>query len=143
MSALTALRKIRVGPVSCLIKENVTPERCHKCWATGHKMASCKGPDYRGRCYKCGKTGHTLASCTEAECCLRCNGGHRTSNCQVAAATPVAAGTVAVVSSQGDPSGNQRVEVVSPRSNSQRPTEEEEFFPNAPAEAPLSGGTRK
>jgi hypothetical protein len=71
--------RVKVGWVSCRIREHFPPQRCYRCWETGHKAADCKGEDRSARCFQCHKTGHKADNCTSKENCGVCGvEGHRT-----------------------------------------------------------------
>ncbi|KAL7293226.1 hypothetical protein TKK_0013366 [Trichogramma kaykai] len=52
------LGHLRVGWVSCRVRERAEASRCFRCWEFGHLVARCVGPDRSKLCYRCGQDGH-------------------------------------------------------------------------------------
>uniref|UniRef100_A0A6P7GSY4 Uncharacterized protein LOC114346031 n=1 Tax=Diabrotica virgifera virgifera TaxID=50390 RepID=A0A6P7GSY4_DIAVI len=65
---------IRVGYISCTIKEKIRIARCYKCMEYGHRRSECKNEVLKG-CIRCGEEGHTVNDCPEE--------GHKCINCKV------------------------------------------------------------
>ena len=65
--------KIRIGLVNCSVKEVTSPQKCFKCWNTGHIASKCPSQiDRSGLCLKCGQPGHKIADCKKEPHCLLC-----------------------------------------------------------------------
>lgn len=74
---LRGINRIQVGWISCRIRERVLVERCYKCWAVGHKVAECNGPDRSKLCFRCGASGHIGKNCDKSPYCPMCEAhGH-------------------------------------------------------------------
>lgn len=63
---------IKVGLVSCRVKERFTVSRCYRCLNYGHIAKSCKGPDRSKSCFKCGQMEHKAKDCTAPKKCVLC-----------------------------------------------------------------------
>ncbi|XP_056643831.1 uncharacterized protein LOC130449818 [Diorhabda sublineata] len=75
---LTDKGNIRIGFVSCTVRQRVNVLTCYKCWGIGHTTWQCSGPDRSKCCKNCGKEGHQKNKCTEKSYCLMCSeSGHR------------------------------------------------------------------
>lgn len=73
------MKTIRIGWMSCKIKERIAETRCYKCWAVGHTKANCSGPDREALCLKCTQPGHKALNCPNIAHCLDCKqDGHQT-----------------------------------------------------------------
>uniref|UniRef100_A0ABD2WN04 CCHC-type domain-containing protein n=1 Tax=Trichogramma kaykai TaxID=54128 RepID=A0ABD2WN04_9HYME len=76
------LGHLRVGWVSCRVRERAEASRCFRCWEFDHVAARCVGPDRSKLCYQCGQDGHRSKTCRNAPVCLLCRGpdagGHAT-----------------------------------------------------------------
>uniref|UniRef100_A0A6P7GN96 Uncharacterized protein LOC114344746 n=1 Tax=Diabrotica virgifera virgifera TaxID=50390 RepID=A0A6P7GN96_DIAVI len=57
--------RLRVGIISCLVKEMVSIARCHRCQAFGHIKAECKSESEHKGCWRCGEEGHIARECNE------------------------------------------------------------------------------
>lgn len=62
--SLLKLRKIKIGWVSCRIRERLEVVRCFRCQGFGHRVGDCKGPDRTNLCRACGKTGRVRVAPT-------------------------------------------------------------------------------
>jgi hypothetical protein len=70
--------KVKIGWISCRIKERVTIQRCYRCHGYGHSARDCKGPNRKNACFRCEKEGHRADSCQNEEFCCDCDKeGHR------------------------------------------------------------------
>lgn len=70
--------RIKLGVISCRIREFIAVKRCYRCWSLDHTALTCKGPDRSNSCLKCGKNGHKVANCTHDSFCPLCGrAGHR------------------------------------------------------------------
>lgn len=68
--------KVRIGWVSCKIREFISIRKCFKCFRTGHLVYACKGPDRTNQCIKCGKSDHKIKECkNKPKCCLCAENG--------------------------------------------------------------------
>ncbi|CAB0043768.1 unnamed protein product [Trichogramma brassicae] len=76
------LGHLRVGWVSCRVRERAEASRCFRCWKLNHIAARCVGPDRTKLCYRCGRDGHRAKTCRNSPVCLLCQGpdasGHAT-----------------------------------------------------------------
>ncbi|KAG5894617.1 hypothetical protein JTB14_026148 [Gonioctena quinquepunctata] len=63
--ALTMLKqgRLRVGWISCPVRERIQLQRCYRCLDFGHRSHECRGEDRSKICMKCGKTGHKAKEC--------------------------------------------------------------------------------
>lgn len=76
-AVLLGLGRLRVGWVSCRLRELVSPDRCFNCLAFGHLSRDCKKPR-ETCCFRCGKGGHFRRDCKEevANCYICKERGH-------------------------------------------------------------------
>ncbi|CAB0030696.1 unnamed protein product [Trichogramma brassicae] len=74
--AAKALKRghLRVGWVSCRVRERAETSRCFRCWELNHIAARCVSPDRSKLCYRCGQDGHRAKTCRNAPVCLLCQG---------------------------------------------------------------------
>ncbi|KAG5886456.1 hypothetical protein JTB14_012868 [Gonioctena quinquepunctata] len=65
---------IKVGWLSCTVRERIQLQRCYKCQQMGHVRQKCTGEDRTGDCLRCGKGGHNAKECPEEneEFCHNC-----------------------------------------------------------------------
>ncbi|VVC46486.1 Zinc finger, CCHC-type [Cinara cedri] len=61
---LLSVGRIRVGMVSCRVRERTMSTRCFRCLAFGHLSRACTGPDRARCCWSCGHCGHQASACT-------------------------------------------------------------------------------
>ena len=71
-SSIIDLKTVKIGLVSCKIKERLNKERCSRCWRPGHKIQACDGPDRSQLCIQCGESGHKIRDCNNKPKCLVC-----------------------------------------------------------------------
>ncbi|KAG5877273.1 hypothetical protein JTB14_038309 [Gonioctena quinquepunctata] len=79
-STLTMLKqgRLRVGWISCPVRERIQLQRCYRCLDFGHRSQECRGEDRSKICMKCGKTGHKAKECVGTICCTACKTeGHK------------------------------------------------------------------
>lgn len=69
---LTRTGHLKVGWVSCRVRNKTQTTRCYRCHGYGHLAAKCEGPDRTNGCWKCGKEGHRSAACENAPQCYLC-----------------------------------------------------------------------
>ncbi|XP_046661608.1 uncharacterized protein LOC124354883 [Homalodisca vitripennis] len=69
---LLSLQHLRVGWVSCRLKQRVIVQRCYRCLAFGHSSRTCRGPDRSFNCLRCGDQGHKKKDCTSSLSCFLC-----------------------------------------------------------------------
>ncbi|KAG5889256.1 hypothetical protein JTB14_025516 [Gonioctena quinquepunctata] len=62
---LTMLKqgRLRVGWISCPVRERTQLQRCYRCLDSGHRSQECRGEDRSKICMKCGKTDHKAKEC--------------------------------------------------------------------------------
>jgi len=80
---IVALGRIKIGWVSCRLKQLEDVKRCFKCFGLGHTQANCKGPDRKGAglCIRCGVVGHKMKGCTQTpKCCICTDAGSGTTD---------------------------------------------------------------
>lgn len=66
--------KIKIGWVSCRIKEKVVPLSCYKCFEYGHRALECKSAVDRSKwCKNCSETGHIAKECKNQPKCAICS----------------------------------------------------------------------
>lgn len=70
---LTKAGRVKIGWVSCRIRERVVVPRCYRCLEFGHSSKECEGPDRSKLCINCGQEGHKATDCKEVHYCLKCN----------------------------------------------------------------------
>ncbi|KAJ8964370.1 hypothetical protein NQ317_003015 [Molorchus minor] len=69
---------LKIGWLSCKVKERIAVLRCFRCLGFGHKSVECKGTDRSRECLNCGQTGHVAKDCTGEAYCGKCEKkGHR------------------------------------------------------------------
>lgn len=70
----TLLKKgrLKVGWVSCRVREKLVPPRCFRCLGFGHVANQCNGPDRSKMCFKCGSPDHKASACSSEESCVLC-----------------------------------------------------------------------
>ncbi|KAG5862361.1 hypothetical protein JTB14_030584 [Gonioctena quinquepunctata] len=56
---------IKVGWLSCTVRERIQLQRCYKCQQMGHVRENCTGENRTGDCLRCGKGGHNAKECPE------------------------------------------------------------------------------
>lgn len=65
---------IKIGWVSCRVREKVWPTHCYRCWRFGHVAARCNSDVDRSKnCRKCGGENHKAAECKKEEVCTLCS----------------------------------------------------------------------
>lgn len=69
---LLTAQHIKVGWVSCRVRERVQVPRCFRCLNYGHHANTCKGPDRSRLCFKCMKGDHKAKQCSSPEHCALC-----------------------------------------------------------------------
>lgn len=69
---LISTGKIKIGWVSCRVRERVNVTRCFRCCGFGHVAKECKGIDRSKLCYKCFGAGHKARECTATGNCMLC-----------------------------------------------------------------------
>lgn len=72
LSKLLDAGRIKVGWVSCRIREAIKVVRCFRCLDYGHLARACKGPDRSKLCLKCGEANHKIEACQKDARCLLC-----------------------------------------------------------------------
>jgi len=66
--------KVRIGWVSCRIREKIQIIRCFKCHGFGHLSWNCRsGADRSKFCRRCGEEGHFAKSCQKDSKCMLCD----------------------------------------------------------------------
>lgn len=75
---LIRMGRIKIGWLSCRVREREEVKTCYRCLEAGHEAAACREAD-RSRCrLKCGEEGHKVKECTNEERCTKCGEeGHR------------------------------------------------------------------
>lgn len=70
---------IKIGWISCRVKEHIGIERCMNCLEMGHSTRRCSQPwNADIKCLKCTKSGHKAKDCQNEKYCMSCNAnGHR------------------------------------------------------------------
>lgn len=63
---------LKVGWVSCRVREKLAVTRCFKCLGFGHVAIRCSGPDRSKFCFKCGGQDHRASACKATESCVLC-----------------------------------------------------------------------
>ena len=63
---------LKVGWVSCRVRERLEVARCYKCLGFGHVANRCSGPDRSRFCFKCGGQDHRANACKGTESCFLC-----------------------------------------------------------------------
>ncbi|KYB24913.1 hypothetical protein TcasGA2_TC034914, partial [Tribolium castaneum] len=71
--ALVQSKELRIGLTLCQIRPRQPENKCFRCWETGHRADTCKGPDRSKLCLKCGKNDHKAAECKNEMFCPICN----------------------------------------------------------------------
>ena len=70
--SLFRLDKLRVGWVSCRIREHVEVARCFRCQGYGHASRGCTLPGRKDACWRCGGASHVAKECKAPPRCLTC-----------------------------------------------------------------------
>ncbi|KAI5694584.1 hypothetical protein M8J76_012396 [Diaphorina citri] len=70
---------IKIGWISCRIKQKINIDRCINCLQVGHMARQCKMPRSLDiKCLKCAGDGHIAKNCDNERFCVKCNvNGHR------------------------------------------------------------------
>lgn len=63
--------RIRVGWISCRVREAENKLRCFRCLAIGHMSKDCNGPDRSHSCRRCGEQGHKAFGCPASTECIK------------------------------------------------------------------------
>lgn len=75
--AVLNTQRVRIGWVTCRIREVESPKYCYKCWGYGHIAQRCTNETDRTKlCRKCGESGHVAVTCPNKEKCALCKGAH-------------------------------------------------------------------
>ena len=69
---LLDLGKIRIGCVTCRIREHAEVARCFRCLGYGYGSRGCSNPDRKNSCWRCGVEGHMTRICKATPRCLTC-----------------------------------------------------------------------
>lgn len=69
---LLKAQHIKIGWVSCRVRQRATVSKCYRCLGYGHLAGTCKGPDRSRLCFKCGGADHRAKECTAPERCFLC-----------------------------------------------------------------------
>uniref|UniRef100_W8B8E6 Putative 50 kDa protein in type I retrotransposable element R1DM n=1 Tax=Ceratitis capitata TaxID=7213 RepID=W8B8E6_CERCA len=71
--SLVETGRIRIGWVSCRVREVTHPTRCYRCLEFGHMSRNCKSAvDRSGMCLRCGEKGHIAKLCNATPKCVIC-----------------------------------------------------------------------
>lgn len=66
--------KVRIGWVSCRIREKIELTRCFKCHGYGHRSWNCRSEADRSKlCRRCGEEGHFAKTCQKDSKCMLCD----------------------------------------------------------------------
>ncbi|CAB0041810.1 unnamed protein product [Trichogramma brassicae] len=84
------LGHLRVGWVSCRVRERAEASRCFRGWEFDHLAARCVGPDPSKLCYRCGQDGHRAKACENASVCLLCHGPDASGHATISPSCPMA-----------------------------------------------------
>uniref|UniRef100_A0ABD2W898 CCHC-type domain-containing protein n=1 Tax=Trichogramma kaykai TaxID=54128 RepID=A0ABD2W898_9HYME len=84
------LGRLRVGWVSCRVRERAEASRCFRCWEFDHVAARCVGPDRSKLCYRCGQDGHRAKTCRSEPVCLLCQGPDASGHATISPSCPLA-----------------------------------------------------
>lgn len=62
---LVKITKLRIGWLSCLVRERMDIKRWFRCQGFGHIRQECKGEDSEGDCLRCGNKVHKIIECSK------------------------------------------------------------------------------
>lgn len=65
-------KTIKIGWISCRVRERVSVPRCYNCLDFGHKATECEGPNRSDTCMNCGQSGHRAKDCKNGHYCMSC-----------------------------------------------------------------------
>lgn len=69
---LAAAQHIKIGWVSCRVRQRLNVPRCFRCLSYGHHANTCNGPNRSHLCFKCMKPDHKSKDCSSPEYCALC-----------------------------------------------------------------------
>ena len=52
---------IKIGWVSCRVRQKMKINRCYRCLGFGHMAGNCRAPDRSRSCWRCGEEGHATS----------------------------------------------------------------------------------
>ncbi|KAL7290663.1 hypothetical protein TKK_0015423 [Trichogramma kaykai] len=84
------LGHLRVGWVSCRVRQRAEASRCFRSWEFDHVTARCVGPDRSKLCYQCGQDGHRAKTCRSAPVCLPCQSPDASGHATISPSCPLA-----------------------------------------------------